>query len=215
MKSKILTIFSILGIIAPLALFISVTVLSIFAPNYNFITEYISILGSDSSPFRILVNTFGFGLFGIIMIGFAFALENQLKANYFTATGTRLFIGGGMLIFILAFFPTNSDYSKITFDGRMHSIFGTTAFLMIPFSIIWFGLAFKKDDNWDNLWRVISFALAGIALIAAAIMGIFPNYIYNGAIERIGIGAVWLWMFLVSINLVLSGKLNHFVNREY
>jgi hypothetical membrane protein len=214
MKSKILTIFSILGIIAPLALFISVTLLSIFAPNYNFVTEYISILGSDSSPFKFLVNIFGFGLFGIIMIGFALALENQLKAHYFTTTGTRLFLGGGMIIFILAFFPTNSDYSQITFDGRMHSILGNTAFLMIPISIIWFGLAFKKDDNWDNLWRVISFSLAGIALVAAAIMGIFPHYTFNGSIERLGIGAVWLWMFLVSINLVLSDQLNRFANRK-
>ncbi len=140
------------------------------------------------------------------MIALALALERQLTRNRYTRTGSRLFIGAGVLIILLAVFPTDGQH-PVTFDGLLHTIFGRILFFMAPASTIWFGLAFRRDEGWDNLWLSISFALAGIGLISAVILGLWPNYIFGGAVERIGIGAVLLWMFLVSINMFLNEKL--------
>lgn len=212
--SKVYKVFSILGIITPLVLFIFITFLSIFFPGYDILTGYVSVLGSHISPFRAVVNVFGFGLFGVIMMGFALALEQQLQKNHLVTTAVRLFLAGGALIMILAFFPIDTNPAQATFDGRMHSIFGAMAFIILPISIIWFGLAFRKDDDWDNLWRVISFVLAIIALVVAAILGFFPKFIFNGSIERVGMGAVLLWMSLVSINIFLNNQFNRTFNRK-
>ena len=204
MPSKAKKIFSILGILGPLALFIASTVLSVSWSGYNFLTQYLSILGSETSPFANYVNIFGFGLFGIIMLGFAMTLGAELKNNRYADIATRLFLGGGVLIFLLGFFPTDPNFTNLTLHGRPHTLIGAIAFIMIPISMIWYGLAFKQDENWDGSWMTISFVLAMTSLAVVAILGFFPNYIYGGTVERIGIGANLLWIFFVSINMLLN-----------
>lgn len=199
--------FIILGIFSPLILFFFITVLTVFWPDYNFISETVSVLGSSASPFQTSVNVLGFGLFGIIMTGVALAVGEQLEKNHFSVTATRLFLASGLLIFILGFFPTDRSFNVNTFNGKLHSLIGVTAFIMMSISIIWHGLAFQSDEQWERLWVVISYILGLVSFFTGVIIKIYPKFYYNGIIERFGLGAVLLWIFLVSLNCFFMDKL--------
>jgi hypothetical protein len=103
-RSKAKIIFEILGIIAPLLVFFFVTLFSFFLPGYNFLDGYVSFLGSSASPFRHIVNIFGFGLFGIIVVGLGYFFFESFHKNYYGSVASRLFMGIGILLFLLAFF---------------------------------------------------------------------------------------------------------------
>jgi len=196
-----------LGIVAPVVLFIFFVILGLAQQGYNPIYNYISELASVNAPFKFLVDVVGFIGTGVIMIGFCFTLEHWLGKTRNTVIAQRLFLGGSLMIILLGFFPTDIRGVAITLDGTLHTIFGAVAFLMLPISIIWYGVAFHKDDEWEKLWRIISFCLGIIALVSAGIIEFAENFFYNGFIERIGIGAVFLWIFFVSVNLFLKEQL--------
>ena len=204
MKIDSRKLFSVLGIIAPGVVFFGIVLLSVSWQGFNFISEYASVLGSVISPFRHVVNIFGFGLFGIFMMGFTYPLGERLNKNYFSDTATRLFLAGGLLISILGIFPIDPEKTRITLDGKLHSLIGTIAFIGIPISIIWYALAFGRDREWGSFWKTISFILAGVGLTVAVILKIEPNYIYAGIVEMTGIGANLLWIFFVSVRLWLE-----------
>jgi hypothetical protein len=211
-RIKAKKIFVLFGIVAPLLIFLFVTIFSFSIQGYNFIDGYVSFLGSSASPFRHIVNVFGFGLFGVMIIGLGYFFFESFN-NYYGKIASRIFMGVGVLLVLLAFFPTDPNWVASTFEGRTHSMIGNLAFVMWPVSIFTFGLAFKKEKEWGNFWAVSSFILAGIALLASGVLKFMP--VFDGLVERLGIGADLLWMFLVSVNLFLQeqeAKLKTFIS---
>lgn len=211
-RIKAKKIFAILGVAAPLLIFLLVTIFSFSIRGYNFIDGYVSFLGSSASPFRHTVNIFGFGLFGIITMGLGYFFFDSLN-NYYGRAASRILMGVGLLLLLLAFFPTDPGWVASTFEGRTHSMIGNLAFVMWPISIFIFGLAFRKEEEWGNFWVVSSFILTGIALLASGVLKFVP--VFDGLVERVGMGADLLWIFLVSINLFLQDqqtKLSKFIN---
>lgn len=206
MSKKISLAFAVLGIIAPVTLFLFIAVLGVFWPTYNPISGYVSDLGAHASPFWLFFDILAFGLFGIVMIGFCFVLERHLKQNDYSPTATRLFLAGSVFVILLGFFHTDIGNAPPTVDGRIHTVFGSLAFLALTLSLIWYGLSFRVDPEWENFWQLLSIILGVLAFIVAAIILVYPRYYYAGTIERFGIGAVLLWIMLVSINLYFKEK---------
>ncbi len=208
MKFQARNLFILGGIFAPLLLFVSITLAGILWPGYDFINEYVSVLASDNSPLRIAFNLMGFALFGIIMIGLAFPLSQSVGRGRDATIGIRLFTGSGALIFLLGFFAVDRYSTNATFEGRMHTVIGNLAFIMLPTSILWLARAFKKDADWGLLWFGLSAALGTVGLAIALLLGIFRDLIFAGSVERLGMGAGLLWIFAVSFNLFLQSRWN-------
>ena len=212
MTSKTEKLVIVSAMVAPLLLFFTITVTSILWPGYNFVSEYVSILGSVGSPVRLFINLFGFALFGTIMMAFSFVLEKYLKSNRFSKTGTRLFLGSGALVFLMSIFPSDRGIAGYTFEGRLHTIMGSVCFIMLPLAIIWYGMAFEKDDYWGKFWVIVSYFLAGIGLALGLILAAQPYFFYNGFLERVGIGTSLLWIFLVALNLFFENIYNEWTS---
>jgi hypothetical membrane protein len=198
--------FSIFGIVGPVFLVIFGVVVGFFWPTYNPITNYVSDLAATTSPVRYVFAIVGFGIFGIILIGFCFVLSYNLIQNYFTKTATRLFLAGSLFLVLLGIFPTDLQNAPRTLDGQAHTIFGSFAFLMLSSAMIWYGLAFGKDKNWDGFWESLSVTSGTLALVFGILVELNPTYIYVGTLERLGIGTVLAWIFFVSINLFLKER---------
>lgn len=193
-----------LAIIAPLVFFLSVTIFSFSIYDYNLIDGYISFLGSSASPFRVFMNVFGFGLFGVVVTGLGYVLSQSLKKNSLATFACQLFAFIGLLLVLLAFLPTDPSWDATTFAGQAHSIIGNLAFILMPLSIIFFGTAFRNEEDWSKTWPIISYSLAGVTLIASFFLKFVG--IFNGLFERVGLGADLLWVMLVSFNLLFLNQ---------
>ena len=71
MKKKILKLFIIAGIIGPILYFLLLTILGLMWQDYNPITTGMSEIGAVDSPFKNIINYFGFSLLGIFIILFS------------------------------------------------------------------------------------------------------------------------------------------------
>lgn len=200
-------LFAALGVIGPILVFVFVTVLGVFWRSYDPISGYVSDLAASSSPFRFVFDIFGFGLFGVIMAGFALVLDRHLKAGRISKIATQLFLGGSFFIIVLAIFPTDLEGVVPTLDGQIHTLFGSIAFFMFSISLIWYARAFGRESEWEGIWQPLSLVLGILAFFGSSIIFFFPHIYYVGTIERLAIGAVVLWMFFVSINLLFKESL--------
>src|ERR1041385_6085884 len=155
-------VFLIFGIVGPMFIFLSTTLFGFLLPGYNFIEQYLSVLGSRISPFAVFFNIFVFGCFGVFMMGLGYIFSMTLARNYFSQVADKLLIGSGVLLILLGIFPTDPTINATTFEGKTHSIIGVIGFIMLPLAVIWFGEAFGREEGWRSFWRVISYILACI-----------------------------------------------------
>lgn len=190
-------ILEISAIVASLLVFLSITVVSFSLPNYSLFDGYVSFLGSSASPFRTIINI-SFALSGFIMLLLGYVLSESLKTNEYAKLGKMLLMISGILLILLAIFPTDPG-GQGTIYGRLHQMIGNLAYILIPISIVAFGAAFRKEKGWGNLFANSSFALAAVTLLCSLILKFIP--FSEGLLERIGMGADLLWMVLISFHL--------------
>jgi len=200
--------FAVLGIFVPIYFFIFINILGAAWIGYNNITEYISVLGSNGSPFRFVISIFGFFLVGATIIGLAMTLEDQLQENYFSDVATRLLIFSGIMIFLLGIFPTDRS-NLATLYGEFHKFVAGVAAIAAPVSILFYSGAFKHSKKANNgFWIFVSIMLGSVALLAILAIKFTGSFgmFYAGFLERFSIGAILLWIFLTAINLFLNLK---------
>src|SRR4029078_13644998 len=106
--------------------------------------------------------------------------------NYYSDLGVRLFMGIGILLFLLAFLPIDVDYQFRTFEGRADFVIGNLAFVVMPLCMIVIGIAFMKENDWGRFWAIGSFVLAFVGLLSSGMLKFFP--VYEGMFERLGMG---------------------------
>lgn len=203
MEQKIIRLWLFLGMVIPFLLFICIAILSVSWPSYNLITEEVSVLGSISSPFRIFANSVIFGLSGIGIVGLAVSFGKYIELSYFQKNATKLFLASGVLVFCLGFLPADRNYNVVTQTGRAHSFVGTVAVFFLLASIVWYALAFRKDERWGLLWVILSFATGLVSLVTSLVFKFVPNFYFYGILERIGIDSLLLWVSFVSLNCIL------------
>jgi len=201
-------LFAILGILGPVYFFVLITVLGPIWNGYDFIGEFISILGSDESPYRYLMNILGFVAFGLIIGFFAESLDDQLTPNILTHWAKRLLRAGSMLVVIMGLFPADRYNHALTLTGDIHRMASLAALLVIPASVICYAYIFWFDTKWGGFWSVFSGASVSISLACGGLLIFTRGEVYAGFVERVGVIALLLWVFIVSLNLLLSYKLD-------
>jgi len=206
MRTRFKKLFSFAGVIAPLYFFILVTVLGPLWKGYNFIKEYVSALGADGSPYIFEISIFGFCLLGLVLIGFALSLHALLKKSRLCTVATILLVIGSTALFSLGIFR-DDRYGTVTFHAKIHRIDALAVFISIPLSVILYGLVFKNEGPAEKVLQFSSLVLGAVALLATVSIIINPSSYYAGTIERLGIYSILIWVFLVSVRLLLENKM--------
>ena len=201
-------IFAMMGIWGPLVFFMLITALGPFWRGYSPLSEYISVLGSTGSPYRSVVNIFGFVLFGLIVGFVAASLAGQLAKSALTKASTRLLRAGSVFVMLMGVFPVDRYHSTVTLAGNLHRFITYAAFILLPASMVCLGLVFKKDAKWGGVWTAISLLLAAGAVLAQVLILLDRHSPYVGLIQRLGVGAALFWVVLVSINLFLKYQMD-------
>lgn len=196
--------FSILGLIGPLYFFVLITVLGPLWNGYDLVGEMISILGSDESPYRYLMNILGFMAFGFILGFFAESLDDQVPKSTLAYWGKRLLRVGSVLIIIMGLFPADRYSTALTTTGDIHRLASLCALLVIPASVICYAFLFWRDPKWGKFWTWFSGILVTFSFFCGLVLVFAYAQAYGGLIERLGVLSLLFWVFMVSLNLLLS-----------
>ena len=192
------------GIISVIFYIFHIVLGSFLWPDYNNLQQPISDLTASQAPnrFLLLAITTIYG-FCALIFALAFTFLESKKHIRLVFIGGLLFISLHILSISYGIFPEDLPGSKESFSGFMHLV--VTA-LIAPITIltpVTIGLGFLKDTFWKR-FGVLSI-LAGILIF---LFGGFTAYLfihklaYFGLVERINIGILQTWTFLLSYKLI-------------
>lgn len=189
-------IAGLLGISAFLFFVLSLAVFGLLNPSFSFLDDYISKLGAIGEPLALWWNIIGFGLVGILFIGFGISYGKVIQDKF---SGLLLALFG--LGFALTSLPMDmtDDRSPVSKAHIVAICLGLACWL--------FGLA-RMSYN-PTLSKAIksganvAATLLAISMIGQA-MGIWPMPVTHRLVFTIVFG----WTFITSVSLLRS-KPNH------
>jgi hypothetical protein len=142
-------------------------------------------------------------IYGVLAL--VFALSFTL---FIASRRSVILLWGGISLIMLhivsisySFFPQDLPGSEPTFAGMMHIV---VTVLIVPFTIlspIIIGIGLKKEPQWQNLGR-FSILCGMLILVFGGLTGYFfaSKLSYFGLLERLNIGTLLLWTFVVSFS---------------
>ena len=176
-------------------------------PHYSAITQAESDLAVG--PFGWIM-TINFVVRGLLTLLFLFALAETLAAEGRSwrtfGRGYAAFLVWGIGAFLLAAFPTDVPSTPISWHEWIHIVVAVPAFLGGALGTYW--LATRFDDSaalrpmrvWATVLAVITIVLAILEIVGGLIVHRVSGRV-GGLLERLFLGSVLLWLFLVSAYL--------------
>ena len=199
MKEKTLNLLILAGVIGPIFYFVLLTILGIMWNGYNPISTGMSEIGAIDSPFKNIMNYFGFSLLGLSIVAFSFGFKSYFKNNLQLKIAFILLLLGGIFMFLVGFFPCDSMCIDVSLTGKLHSITSTIPALLIPLAAMF--SAYPITKMWGKKWGYISFYLGILSMASGPIMFVESLDFFSGLIQRFGIGFSLLWIMLISFKI--------------
>src|SRR3989338_3026587 len=90
------------GLYGPVVFALVVLLLGTMYPGYDHVRNVISDLGRECTPTELLMNAFGFALFGLFMTMFAFGVYAIRGHRFLGRLASALFAAGGISMMLVA-----------------------------------------------------------------------------------------------------------------
>jgi len=187
------------GILAPIAMIISIFVAAHFTLGYNHITDTVSML-SDQASQNPGIMTAGFVTYGVLIVGFSYALYLRLRHGFkahmvwFTLTlyGISMIVAG-----LFQDTPGTSD-TPLNPEGIVHNAAIITSCISILIGMWMFaGSVYKKPSWFGFTWFTIGASFVGLILsIVFAVQSQVPA---SGLLQRLFYLILLIWIEVVSI----------------
>ena len=188
------------GLIGALIYVAHVVVGGLLWPGYNHLQQPVSDLTATGAHDRslLLVFTWAYAccsvIFAVSLLGYFRPLHRRLLT-----AGLILFLGVHILSLAYGFFPEDLPGAAPSFTGTMHIV---VTFAIVPFTIVfpfmvWAGL--RKLSPWRG-FAVYCFITGAVIFVAGGTTTVLfaRKLSYFGLTERINLGALQLWMFVIS-----------------
>jgi hypothetical protein len=185
------------GVLAVIFYFLHVILGSINYPGYDFLSQAVSDLTSDSSPSKVIARFFS-SLYGIlsslVMIGFLYTFRNEkvkiLKIGVYLLSSMYIISAVGY-----ALFPLSSNTDINNFQNVMHIVVTIAVVLLTISSLILLAISFKKINQLTYfILTVLTFA---VLMIGSISIGLVPKA-YFGLAERFSVFSVVLYLLVIS-----------------
>lgn len=201
---KKLTVFGMMG---ALAYVLHVVLGGLLWKGYNHLIQPISDLTATGAPDKVLLThiTDIYAIFSIIFALSAFIFIRKFGSKSLKA-GFILFLCMHLVSASYKFFPEDLP-GHTTFTGFMHFVVTGAVVPLAILSPLVVGIGFRgmKEFKCYSVYSVITsiviFVAGGISV--ALLANKLP---YFGLFERINIGSLQLWMFLISLKLFTMDK---------
>ncbi|MHA2326477.1 MAG: DUF998 domain-containing protein, partial [Promethearchaeota archaeon] len=187
----------------PILFFSILTILGLIWDGYNPILIGMSEIGAVDSPFKDIMNYFGFSLLGIFIVLYSIGFKIYFKKTIQLTFTFILLITGGIFMFLVGFFPCDPQCVDVTITGKLHSFTSTIPALLIPSAAMLSTYPISKI--WGGKWGYASFFLGVFSLAFGPLMFMEILTNYTGLLQRLGIGLSLIWIFTVSIKIYKEG----------
>lgn len=197
------------GILAlPLFVILFWLVFPLMYPGYNLLTTGVSYLGGYESPIRILVNVFGFSLWGVLTMIFGYGVFRSKLLNIPGKTAGIFLIIGGFMVYLVSLFQGPSKGGLYTLAGELHNFFANYPF--IPIGIAVFLLLFEFAINKRFRWLILPIILLGPASLYLSYQRAFPSgeLPYFGIYQRASLTLPYIIIMLIAISLYKNTNSN-------
>ena len=173
--------------------------------GYSHLHQPISDLTATGAPNRTLMLLLT-NIYGLLALLFAvsFTILKSREHNSLVLWGGVSFIVLHLVSVLYPLFPQDLPGTETTFRGKMHLVI--TA-LIVPFTIstpFLIGFGFLSEPQW-HAFGLYSIITGILILIFGGTTAIFyaKKIPYFGLVERLNIGALQVWTFVFSLELVL------------
>ena len=189
------------GIVGPISYAIVVIILGFLQPGYNHITHRLSELGEASGQNAIVMNTAGVALLGILMVAFAFGLHRGIGEGKGSKIGPALLALSGAAWVMTGIFPRDPVWGDVSMVGITHSVFTIISAVAMILAL----LALSPRLNRDSLWRGYQYYSLATAIVAGVISAVYGFKVLEqwiGALQRVLMGVLLLWVEVMAIRLL-------------
>jgi len=177
--------------IAPAVIILSVLICGFFYSDYSHLSQLISELGESKNPYGLIMNIFGFMIFGISIILFSLAIYKTFPKKKLILIARILLSITGIFIVLLGFFPI--DTSTV-----MHNISALIAFSSAMFCQLIMGAVSFSRDTEDVYYRM-SMIVGLISVIVYVLIMVGNEWIYKGLIQRLFVLNFCIWLIISGI----------------
>lgn len=191
--------FALCGIVAPILFAVLVIVESLLRPGYSQIFNDVSDLGLG--PYAIIQNI-NFIIFGLLSIGFAIGLGDNLPYRAGKVTKWLIIVFG--LCIILAGVTLWSVGPDVTYakDVISHGLVSAIAFLVIIIAQFLTWQALRGSDNviWGH-YRIYSLISGLLSIFTLIFLSYTQFSSFHGASERLFIAVWMIWIEVTGLKL--------------
>jgi len=211
MKRYLRTILLSSGMLAVVIYLMHVLLGGYLWETYSHLQQPISDLTATGAPNRFLLLLFT-NVYGVLALIFAvsFTIFERKERHKLVFWGGMCFIFLHVVSISYSFFPQDLPGAETTFAGMMHL---AVTVLIVPFTILTpllIGFGLKKEKAWKALGN-FSLICGILIIIFGGLTGFFfaKGLPYFGLVERINIGTLQIWTFVLSYKLLKSKHEGH------
>lgn len=193
---------------AAIVLYLALDVVAqLLPPHYSPVSQAESDLAVGPYGWIMTLNFVNRGAFSL---GFAYAFARTFRGPARPwrdlRPGVGLLAAWGLGSLVLAAFPTDVPATPVSPHGAVHLVVALLAFLAAALGVYWIGRRLERSDLLGPA-RSFTLPLAVLVVLAFLVEAGLPfvaprlDARFGGATERVFLGAVLLWMFVVSTSL--------------
>lgn len=189
-----LRLLAISGVIAPFLFTITVVILGLLRPGYSHVSQAISELGEVGAPNAAIQNA-NFVVFGLLSIAFAVGLHKGIGDGRGSKIGPALVGSFGAVGAIGA--------GLFSLPSPLHEPLSVIGFISLIIATLVISRRLKQDVRWQS-YRAYSLITGGIAVVLFVVLvfGRSNDSPYFGALQRIFLTPLFLWIELMAIHLL-------------
>jgi len=211
MKRYLKTILLSSGMLAVVIYVLHILIGGYLWKTYSHLQQPISDLTATGAPNRFLLLLFT-NIYGGLALIFAvsFTIFERKERHKLVFWGGISFIILHIVSILYGFFPQDLPGAEPSFAGMMHLV---VTVLIVPFTILTpllIGFGLKKEKAWKTLGN-FSLICGILIIIFGGMSGFFfaKGLPYFGLVERINIGILQIWTFVMSYKLLTSKYEGH------
>jgi len=211
MKRHLRTILLSSGMLAVVVYLLHILIGGYLWKTYSHLQQPISDLTATGAPNRFLLLMFT-NIYGALALIFAvsFTFFERKERHKLVFWGGISFIILHIVSISYSFFPQDLPGAEPSFTGMMHIM---VTMLIVPFTILTpllIGFGLRKEKAWKTLGN-FSLICGILIIIFGGMSGFFfaKGLPYFGLVERINIGTLQIWTFVLSYQFLKSKHEEH------
>jgi len=191
------------GLMGVILFVISTIIAGLVYPNYSHLSQFISESYAIDALYSNSLRFYGYIPSGICFILFSYFTNAYFpKSTLKTLSLIGIGLGYGLGTIICGIFNCdagcNPDFVNPSVSQMIHNLSGMLTYLIVPISVVGFGIASRKWSNSQFLSN-ISLILGFLSFVFVVVLNKNLDSHYKGLIQRIIEGSILLWIVYIAI----------------